>query len=253
MSQIDSAYPLEKLYIVRCNLNLVESVCCGRCENSDKLLPKILENDSLKPFTRRKNATLNENLELSRLSISPRVESIDNDFPESYPEYNKTISKNHFDPESSASYDTQLEINYNENLLSYIEEENATSSYHQEIESSLFALPLPPSASPTPEGTDYIFSVSCNSENPTVQHLTRLKNVNYNVFPNNESNNDEDIDDSDADPNFSIRSHQSSSRSSVCSENESSEQSEVGMEEVKQEGEITKIAKLLRNSGKAYV
>ncbi|KAL3288988.1 hypothetical protein HHI36_003431 [Cryptolaemus montrouzieri] len=77
--------------------------------------------------------------------------------------------------ESSASYDSQLETNDNENHLSYIEEENATSAF-------------PPSASPIPEVLP---------------------------IPSNESDNDEDIDYSDADPNFSIRSHQSSSRSSV--------------------------------------
>ncbi|KAL3271751.1 hypothetical protein HHI36_022221 [Cryptolaemus montrouzieri] len=145
-------------------------------------------------------------IKLFNSSISPWVESIDNDFPESYPEHNKTISKNHSDPESSASYDPQLETNDNENHLSYTEERDATSSYHLEIESSSSA--FPPSASPTPEGTDDIFSVCCISGNPTVLHLTRLKNVDYNVSPflNNEINNDENVDDSDADPNFSISS-----------------------------------------------
>ncbi|KAL3282338.1 hypothetical protein HHI36_005525 [Cryptolaemus montrouzieri] len=171
-------------------------------------------------------------------SISPRLESIDNGFPESYSEYNKTISKNHFHPESSASYNPLLKTHDNENHLSYIEEENATSSYHLEIESSSSA--LPPSASTTPEGTDDIFSVSCNSGNPNVLHLTSLKNVNYNVspIPSKESDNDEDVDDSDADPNFSIRSHQCSSRSFVRCENESSDQSEVEKGEIeKDEGE----------------
>ncbi|KAL3277807.1 hypothetical protein HHI36_013149 [Cryptolaemus montrouzieri] len=193
------------------------------------------------------------------------VESIDNDFPGSYPEHNKKISTNHFDPESSAVYDSHLETNDNENHSSYIEEENATLSYHLEIESSSSA--FPPSASPTPEGTDDIFSVSCNSRNPTVLHLTRLKNVNYNVspIPSNESDNDEDVDDSGAIRNFGSRSHQSSSRSSVRSQNESSVQSEVELEGKKgeevenkckkrksnPENWITKKAKLLRNWGKA--
>ncbi|KAL3282337.1 hypothetical protein HHI36_005524 [Cryptolaemus montrouzieri] len=90
------------------------------------------------------------------------------------------------------------------------------------------------------EGTDDIFSVSCNSGNPTVLHLTRLRNVNDNILPkpSNESYSDENVNDSDGDPNFSIRSHQSSSWSSVRSENESSEQSEVEIEEIEEvEGE----------------
>ncbi|KAL3274012.1 hypothetical protein HHI36_015430 [Cryptolaemus montrouzieri] len=71
--------------------------------NSESLSPKILDNDSHKSYSRRENATLNNNLEPSSSSVSLRVESIDNDFPESYPEHNITISKNHFDPQSSAS------------------------------------------------------------------------------------------------------------------------------------------------------
>ncbi|KAL3268827.1 hypothetical protein HHI36_007921, partial [Cryptolaemus montrouzieri] len=120
----------------------------------------------------------------------------------------------------SAGCYPQLETNDNENHLSYIEEENATSSFHLENENSSTA--FPPSASPKPESTDDISSVSCNSGNPTVLLLTRLKNVNYNVLPipSNESDNEEDVDDSDTDPNFSIRSHQSSCRSSVRNENE---------------------------------
>ncbi|KAL3284451.1 hypothetical protein HHI36_018612 [Cryptolaemus montrouzieri] len=61
---------------------------------SGNLLAKILDNDSHKSYSRRENATLNNNLELSSSSISPRVESIN--LPESYPEHNKIISKNHF-------------------------------------------------------------------------------------------------------------------------------------------------------------
>ncbi|KAL3280123.1 hypothetical protein HHI36_017628 [Cryptolaemus montrouzieri] len=207
MSQIEPVYPLEKSWAAAILKLVTPDENYFTNSESDNLLPNILDNDSHEPYSRRENATLNNNLEVSSSSISARVESIDNDFPELYPEHNETISKNHFDPESSASYDPQLETNDNENHLSYIEEENATSSYHLEIEGSLSA--FLPSASPTPEGTDDIFSVSCNSGNSTVLNLTRLKNVNYNVspIPSNESDKDEDVDDSDADPNFSIPSH----------------------------------------------
>ncbi|KAL3284452.1 hypothetical protein HHI36_018613 [Cryptolaemus montrouzieri] len=108
-----------------------------------------------------------------------------------------------------------------------------------------------------------IFS-PCPSGNPTVLHLTRIKNVNYNVspIPSNESDNDEDVD-----PNFSIPSHQSLRRSFVRSENESLEQSEVEIEGIEEEEAekkgkerkanpgkwIAKKAKFLRNSGKTYV
>ncbi|KAL3286226.1 hypothetical protein HHI36_000737 [Cryptolaemus montrouzieri] len=177
-----------------------------RVQECDNLLPKIRDKDSHKPYSRRKNATLNNNLELSSSSISPRVESFDNNFPESYPEHNKTISKNHFDPESSGSYDPQLETNDNENHLPYIEEENAISSYHLEIASSSSA--FPPSASPTPVGIDDIFSISCNSGNSAVLHLTRL---------------------------MMSTIHQSSSRSSNRSGNERSEQSKLEIEEIEEE------------------